>query len=72
LPPGLWKIRVTHFTQRDGRPLPSGEGGQVLRESNRVIARTYLFDQELAGGKNVLELKLEAAAGVSDGPPLPW
>jgi len=71
LPPGLWKIRVTHFTQRDGRPLPSGEGGQVLRESNRVIARTYLFDQELAGGKNVLELKLEAAADVSDGPPLP-
>lgn len=68
VPPGLWKIRVTHFTQRDGQPLPGGEAGQALRESNRAVARTYVFDQELAGGKNVLELKLEAAAGTADGP----
>ena len=67
VPPGLWKIRVTHFTQRDGQPLPSGEAGQVLRASNRAVARTYLFDQELAGGNNVLDLKLEAASGVIEG-----
>jgi len=60
VPPGPWKIRVTHFTQRDGQPLPSGEGGQALRASDRAVAKTYLFDQELAGGNNVLELKLEA------------
>ncbi len=67
LPPGQWKIRVTHFTQRDGQPLPGGETGQALRASNRVVARTYLFDQELAGGKNVLDLKLEAASGTVEG-----
>jgi hypothetical protein len=67
LPPGRWKIRVTHFTQRDGQPLPSGEAGQALRASNRAFARTYLFDQELAGGRNVLELKLEAASGTVEG-----
>ena len=67
VPPGLWKIRVTRFTQGDGQPLPSGEAGQVLRASNRVVARTYLFDQKLAGGKNVIELKLEAATGAVAG-----
>jgi hypothetical protein len=67
LPPGQWKIRVTHFMQRDGQPLPSGEAGQALRASNRAVARTYLFDQELAEGKNVLDLKLEAASGTVDG-----
>jgi hypothetical protein len=65
--PGPWKIRVTHHTQRDGRPLPGGEAGQAFRASNHVVARTYHFDQELAGGRNVLELKLEAAANVTDG-----
>ena len=69
--PGLWKIRVTHFTQLDGQPLPGGEAGQVLRASNRVVARTYLFEQELAKGKNVLELKLEAASGAVDGSGIP-
>lgn len=67
LPPGLWKIRVTHFTLRDGRPLPSGEAGQVLRTSNMAVARTYLFDQELGGGKNVLDLRLEAATNAAGG-----
>jgi len=65
--PGPWKIRVTDHTQRDGRPLPGGEAGQALRASNQVVVRTYLFDQELTGGRNELELKLEAASSVADG-----
>lgn len=68
VPPGHWRIRVTHFTQRDGRPLPSGEAGQTLRASDMAVARTYLFDQELVGGKNVLELKLEAGTLAAAGP----
>ena len=64
LPVGRCKIRVTHYTLRDGKPLPSGEAGRVLRESNKSIGRTFLFEQDLANGKNTLDLKLEAAADV--------
>jgi hypothetical protein len=64
LPVGRCKIRVTHYTLRDGKPLPSGEAGRAVRESNKSIGRIFLFEQDLANGKNVLDLKLEAAADV--------
>jgi hypothetical protein len=66
LPVGPCKIRVTHYTLRDGKPLPSGEPGQVLRGTDKAIGKTYLFEQALAGGKNVLDLKLETAVNVSE------
>jgi hypothetical protein len=71
LRPGRWRIRVTHHTLRDGRPLPSGEAGQALRGTDQAVARTYLFDQELAGGQNKVELKLEAATSAVAGTGLP-
>ena len=68
VPVGPCKIRVTHYTLRDGKPLPSGEPGQVLRGSEKALGKIYLFEQALAGGKNVLDLKLEAAVTVGDVP----
>jgi hypothetical protein len=66
LAPGAWKIRVTQYTLRNGQPLPGGEAGQAIRTSGHVVAKTYLFEQELTGGQNTLELKLEAAASTAD------
>jgi hypothetical protein len=69
VPPGAVKIRVTHYTLRNGQPLPVGEAGQALRASDQTLVKTYVFDQELVNGKNTLELKLESAASVADAPP---
>ncbi|MBW3599471.1 MAG: hypothetical protein KY475_19640 [Planctomycetes bacterium] len=60
-PPGRYAIHVTHAVLRDGRPLPPGEEGAVLRDSPQAVGRTYVFEQELDAGVNVLHLKLENA-----------
>jgi hypothetical protein len=68
VPPGAVKIRLTHATQRNGQPLPAGEAGQALRASDQALVKTYIFDQTLVNGNNVLELKLESAASVENTP----
>ena len=61
LAPGKYKIVVTHYEATDGKALPTGEEGQVLKQSGKAPRRQYEFHRELQLGKNSLALALEQA-----------
>lgn len=58
LPPAKYEISITHYTQRNGKPLPEGEKGVVLRSEGRVRKNLYVFEKDIAAGKNELDFEL--------------
>lgn len=61
LAPGKYKILITHFEGIDGKAIPGGEEGQVLRQTGKVSRKTCLFRRDLPAGKTSLTLSLESA-----------
>jgi hypothetical protein len=59
LTPGKYKVVVTDYVQRDGSPLPAGEAGASLRDSEQVVTRRHQLSKDVAAGPNEIELKLE-------------
>ena len=59
LPPGKYQVVVTDHVQADGKPLPAGEEGVVLRSSGQAVERKYALTKEVAAGRNEIEIKLE-------------
>ena len=61
LAPGKYKVVVTYYEADDGKSLPTGEEGQVLKQSGKAPRRQVEFHRELQLGKNSLALALEQA-----------
>lgn len=59
LPPGEYRITVTHYERADGGPVPGGEEGQALKAEGKLVKKQLLFLRTLAAGANSLDLKLE-------------
>jgi hypothetical protein len=66
LPVGSCRITVTHYTLRDGSPLPEGEEGNALRDTNKVLKKRVEFFEELASGVNQVDLEISKGAPVKE------
>lgn len=58
LPTGKYEVAITHYTQLNGKPLPDGEKGVVLRNEGRVRKNLYVFEKDIAAGKNEIDFEL--------------
>ncbi len=58
LPVGSYRVVVTRFTQTDGKSLPGGEQGRVLKTTGNVAKKAYQFEKEIAAGDNTLDFEL--------------
>lgn len=71
LPPGSYKVRVTYFTTKDSKPLPSGEAGQVAKVSGGAESKAVQFEAVINAGANNISLDLENAPTAPDLPAIP-
>jgi hypothetical protein len=70
LPAGAYKVTVTRYTLRNGKPLPGGEEGAALKgDEGRVIRRSYVFEIELAAGPNPHDFELSRGTEVREDSP---
>jgi hypothetical protein len=59
LPAGTYKVTITRYTLRNGKPLPGGEEGAAIKgDEGRVVQRSYVFEIELAAGANPRDFEL--------------
>jgi hypothetical protein len=68
LPVGKYQVVVTEYVLPDGTPLPAGEAGAAIRGSDEATARRHSLTKDVAAGMNKLDLKLEEAQLLSQGP----
>src|SRR6266540_1225202 len=48
VPTGKCRVAITHYTLRNGKPLPGGEEGAALKNDELKVLRTvYSFDKEI-------------------------
>lgn len=59
LPVGTYTVTVTTQTLLDGKPIPSGEQGAVLKnDPEKTVKRAYRFDATIATGGNPIDFEL--------------
>jgi hypothetical protein len=62
LPAGKYKVTVTRYSLKNGKPLPPGEEGEALRaDEEKVLRHDYVFDKEVVAGQNRIDLELKEA-----------
>lgn len=62
LPIGRYKVTVTRYSMPDGRPVPEGEKGAVLKSQDKVVTSLFTFEKEIVSGSNQIDLELTAGA----------
>ncbi len=58
LPVGRYKVTITHFTLPDGKPLPGGEKGNILRNEGKAVPLVFTFEEEISQGRATLDFDL--------------
>lgn len=58
LPIGAYKVTVTRYATKDGKTIPPGEQGDVLKNTGKTIREAYEFEQTLTAGSNSVNLEL--------------
>lgn len=66
LPEGPCRITVTHYLLRDGSPLPEGEEGYALRDTDKVVKRQVVFHEEIDSGTNKIDLEINEGEPVKE------
>lgn len=69
MPPGDYIITVTQYETLDGRPMPGGEEGQVLRTNGQIRRQRYELKKTFVKGPNSLTLKLEEGVPIVEAEP---
>jgi hypothetical protein len=59
LPSGPCKVTITHYTLKNGKPLPEGEAGAALRgDLDKVLRHAFEFDREIPSGSSTQDFEL--------------
>jgi hypothetical protein len=66
LPPGRYRVVVTRFLTSDGKPVPAGEPGEVLKTAGRAVKKSYAFEKEVAAGENPVDFELTQGKEVAE------
>lgn len=67
LPAGNYRVTVTAYTLRSGKPLPGGEEGSALRgDEGKVVKHTYAFERAVVAGANTHDFELNEGQKVGD------
>ena len=61
MPVGRYDAKVTRYLQPDGKSLPAGEEGEVMKSSGQAVKVTYVLPIEVARGEHPLDLVLDNA-----------
>lgn len=64
LPVGKYTVSITQIAQQDGKALPGGEEGRILKSSAKTTKKVYVFDADIAEGGNTLTFELTQAKEV--------
>lgn len=68
LPIGRYKITVTRYSLPDGRPVPEGEKGAVLKSQDKLVKSVFTFEKDIGSGANQIDLELTAGGTKGKGP----
>lgn len=59
MPIGDYLVKVTLYRTRNGKPLPEGEEGEVLKSSGKVQVLRYVLELPVTGSSSSADLLLE-------------
>lgn len=62
IPAGTYQVTVTWWALKDGRPLPEGEGGQLLKTNGGAVKHTQSFTKNIVAGPNAINFGLSDKA----------
>ena len=62
IPAGTYQVTVTWWALKDGRPLPEGEEGQVLKNGGAAVKQTESFTKNVVAGPNAMSFELSDKA----------
>lgn len=65
LPVGHYRVTVSRYTLPNGKPLPEGEAGEVLKSDGRAAKQTYVFEKDIGAGSNTVDFELNEGKKVS-------
>lgn len=67
VPVGKCRVVVTHYTLRNGKPLPEGEEGAALKANEtKVVKNVYVFEKEIATEPGELNFELSEGKKVEE------
>lgn len=59
VPAGKCKVTITHYTLRNGKPLPEGEEGAMLKsDPAKSVRNVYVFEKDIPAGGGTLDFEL--------------
>jgi hypothetical protein len=63
---GKYKVTITRWIRLDGKPLPGGEEGEVLRNSDKAKKYLVEFEKEIVAGLNTLDFELKQGQSIAE------